>query len=110
MTTPNNQGAAVTQGDEDLAYIRATLGIAAEGLEHVQIRSTAGEEIVVAVVQAFARHREEATWQAGWQGMTLPDVIRKANETLRLVEGCLECNADDERRWQETIKWLEGLA
>ena len=41
---------------------------------------------------------------------TLPDVIAEAKRVQRLVQGCLECNAGDERRWSETIDWLAGLA
>lgn len=37
-------------------------------------------------------------------------VIREARKTLAVVQGCMECNAEDERRWMETIRWLEGLA
>lgn len=37
-------------------------------------------------------------------------VIGEARKTLALVQGCMECNADDERRWMETIQWLERLA
>ena len=41
---------------------------------------------------------------------TLTDVIAEAKRTLRIVQGCMECNADDERRWADTIEWLERLA
>jgi|GEM_PF-6367131 len=37
-------------------------------------------------------------------------IISEARKTLRLVQGCMECSADDERRWCETIEWLEKLA
>lgn len=37
-------------------------------------------------------------------------VLEEARRNLRLTQGCLECNADDERRWMETITWLESLA
>jgi hypothetical protein len=36
-------------------------------------------------------------------------IISEARKSLRLVQGCMECNADDERRWSETIEWLERL-
>lgn len=41
---------------------------------------------------------------------TLSHVIAEAKHNLRLTQGCMECNAEDERRWQDTITWLEGLA
>jgi hypothetical protein len=40
---------------------------------------------------------------------SLKDVIGEARKSLALTMGCLECNADDERRWQDTIHWLESL-
>jgi len=36
-------------------------------------------------------------------------IINEARKSLRLVQGCLECNADDERRWSETVRWLEAV-
>lgn len=40
----------------------------------------------------------------------LRHAVSEAKRSLRLVQGCLECNADDERRWAETIEWLERLS
>lgn len=37
-------------------------------------------------------------------------IIGEARRNLALTRGCMECNAEDERRWQETIEWLETLA
>ena len=37
-------------------------------------------------------------------------IIGEARRNLALTQGCMECNAEDERRWQETIEWLEKLA
>jgi len=41
---------------------------------------------------------------------TLTSVTAEARRNLRLTQGCLECNADDEQRWMDTITWLESLA
>jgi hypothetical protein len=37
-------------------------------------------------------------------------ILSEARRSLRLIRGCLECNADDERKWANTIRWLEALA
>ena len=37
-------------------------------------------------------------------------IIGEARRNLALTQGCMECNGEDERRWQETIEWLEKLA
>lgn len=44
------------------------------------------------------------------EGKDLAFVIAEAKRTLRIVQCTMECNADDERRWADTIEWLEGLA
>jgi len=48
--------------------------------------------------------------QAASSDRSLTFVIAEAKHNLRLTQGCMECNAEDERRWSETIEWLEGLA
>lgn len=37
-------------------------------------------------------------------------IVEKAKQALRATQGCMECNADDERRWMDTIRWLEEQA
>jgi hypothetical protein len=53
---------------------------------------------------------EPEGWRETLGKRDLTWVIGEARKSLRLVQGCLECNADDERRWAETIEWLERLA
>jgi hypothetical protein len=65
-------------------------------------RKNADDRAPALVEAAVAEMRERA---AGHRWIT-----SEARKSLRLVEGCLECNADDERRWRETIEWLEALA
>lgn len=72
MTTPNNQGAAVTQGDREAAAdLMDKLFAGVSGMESDLDWShtvRAGEDDEYPTVQAFARHREEATRQAGGAG------------------------------------------
>lgn len=65
-------------------------------------RENADDRAPALVEAAVAEMRERAAGHR-W-------IISEARKSLRLVEGCLECNADDERRWRETIEWLEALA
>jgi len=37
-------------------------------------------------------------------------LIKLARQNLALTQGCMECNAEDERRWADTIRWLEENA
>jgi hypothetical protein len=37
-------------------------------------------------------------------------LIKLARQNLVLTQGCMECNAEDERRWADTIRWLEENA
>ena len=46
----------------------------------------------------------------GERAKDLAFVIAEAKRTLHVVQRTMECNADDERRWADTIQWLEGLA
>lgn len=53
------------------------------------------------------------TWRTGVETGRLlakEHIIAEARKNLALTQGCLDCNADDERRWADTIRWLEGLA
>jgi hypothetical protein len=37
-------------------------------------------------------------------------IMKLARQNLALTRGCMECNAEDERRWADTIGWLEANA
>jgi hypothetical protein len=46
----------------------------------------------------------------GERAKDLAFVIAEAKRTFHVVQRTMECNADDERRWADTIEWLERLA
>ena len=59
---------------------------------------------------ARARLNASGKNQVASPPVTVAQIIDEARYRLRLTEGCLDCNADDERFWHATIKFLEEFA
>lgn len=100
------------KGDlSDMALANAVYLAERDDLDLIVWQTAAKERIrwlSAHLATALARPRAAVGEQSREVG--LRHAVSEAKRNLSLTQGCLECNADDERRWAETIEWLERLS